>query len=279
LSDRSQENRNDWAIPVIVSCLWVALGSAAIAWPGTESATYRTNQMRLNRMNPTQRQQVWQKYNDFLALPPGEREQVRRLNADLQNLATDKRERYRNMMDRYMKWKRTLPLYQQHMLEEAATKGSNELYAKFREVQTRKENEDRMRDYWFVPEATPAIRKAIPRILSRLPPEDIEELDLTPPLDRADKLIATAQRLGLEFPAPNGPGFQRQFLRGPLPPPDKEKFQEFLQTLPRERLEELGDLGVMKKARERRLFELYYREHPDEYRARMNMRPNQRGDR
>jgi hypothetical protein len=272
---------------MIFACAWVMLGSAAIHWPGTESQGYLSNRSRLDRMTLNQRRETWQKYQEFLALPQAERDRIRRLNADLQKLPTEKRERYRGMMDRYMKWKHTLPLYQQHMLEAAAAKGSNELYVKFREVQARKENEDRQREYWFVPDGPPGIRKAIPRILARLSPDEIEELDQTPPLDRTEKLLAAAQRVGLDVPVPGGPGaLARQWLRGPLPPPDPDKFQKWLQTLPREQLEELGDLGPMKnKARERQLFQFYYRQHPEEYRARLRkldgggpdaLRPNDR---
>jgi hypothetical protein len=257
-------------LPLIVAIAWVVLGSAAVEWPGTESKEYQLNRSRLARMNLEQRRQTWQKYQEFLALAPAEQDRIRRLSAELQKQPADKQQRYRAMMDRYIKWRDGLPLYQQHMLEEAATKGSIELYATFREVQGRKEIEDRLRDYWFVPDAAPAVRKAIPKILAKLTLDEIEELDQTPPLERAGKLFAAAQRVEIDIPAPAGgpPGLGRQWLRGPLPPPDPDKFREFLQKLPREKLEELGDLGLMKRARERRLFELYYWENPDELRAR-----------
>lgn len=280
MTNLGARSRLCWRLPVIVSCAWATLGTAAIRWPGRETQVYEANRLRLERMTPDQRSQIWAKHQEFLARPAAERDRIRRLNADLEKLPADKRERYRSMMDRYLRWKRTLPLYQQHMLEDAAVKGSAELYAIFRDVQARKENEDRQRDYWFVPDAAPGIRKAIPRILPKLSAEEIEELDQTPPLERSERLIATAQRLGFEPPPPGVSGMARPLLRGPLPPPDKEKLREFLETLPREQLEELGDLGLMKKTRERQLFNLYYRHHPEELPPRLRrFDGNQEGDR
>jgi hypothetical protein len=256
---------------LIAIIAWAVLGSAAINWPSLESKAFQANRARLQRMNPEQRQTVWRRFQEFLALPPTEQERIRQLSADLLNLPADRQERYRGITERYMRWKDTLPLYQQHMLEDAAQHGANELYAKFREVQDRNKTEGRLRQYWFVPEAAPAVRKAIPRILAKLAPEEIDELDQTPPLERTVKLLAAGQRVGVELPISGGaaPGLPRQALRGPLPPPDPDKFREFLQKLPREDLEELGDLGLMKRARERRLFEMYYRANPDELRLRL----------
>jgi Protein of unknown function (DUF3106) len=257
-----------WRLAATLASAWVVFGSAAIEWPGKESQSYKVNLARLERMSQDQRQSVWQKYQEFLALPISERERVRKLAAELQKLPPEKRDRYRAIMGRYMKWKNSLPLYQQQMLEHAAKEGSTELYSRFREVQARKENEDRLREYWFVPDA-PGVRKAIPKVLAKLTPEEIEELDQAPPLDRTEKLINTAQRL--DMPAAGPAAFMRPWLRGPVPPPDPEKFKNWLQTLPREQLERLGDLGPLKKnAREKQLFLLYYQQHPDELsRARM----------
>jgi hypothetical protein len=257
--------------------------TAAIDWRG-KSPGYQANMARLAAMDQDQRRAVCQKYQDFLGLPRAEQDRIRLLSDGVQQLPADKRARYRGIMDRYMKWKSSLPLYQQQMLVHAAHQGSTELYANFRDVQARNEVEDRLRAYWFIPDAPPGIRKAVPRILAKLSPEEIEELDQTPPLDRTEKLLVAGQRAGVELP-PAGSG--RPWLRGQLPRPDPARFEQWLQNLPREQLEELADLGFMKKARERQLLQLYYRHHPEEYRMRMRKpdavppgtRPNERAPR
>jgi hypothetical protein len=281
----SAKTRVGWRLAAIVASAWVVLGSAAIKWPGRESQLYKANLARLDRMNQDQRQVIWRKYQEFLALPKLEQERVRKLDAELQRLSPEKRDRYRAIMGRYMKWKNSLPLYQQQMLEHAAKEGSTELYTKFREVQARKESEDRIREYWFVPDAAPGIRKAIPKVLAKLTPEEIEELDQAPPLDRTEKLLIAGLRVGLDVPAA---ALARPWLRGPFPPPDPERFQQWLQTLPREQLEKLGDLVPLRRnARAQQLFQLYYQQHPDELRARVRKgeggmevpRPNERPQR
>ncbi len=254
--------------PVIAmaACGWVMVASAAIKWPGTESPAYTADRNRLERMKPDQRRQLWEKYQEFLTLPLAEQDRIRRLHADLEKQSPDKQARYRGLMDRYKKWKDTLPLYERQALDEAATQGPGVLYTAFRETEKRQEVENRKRAYWLLPEV-PGVRKALPEILSKLTPEEVEELDQTSPLERTEKVFSFAQQQGLQVPAIPGSG--RAWLRGPVPPPDDEEFRKFLQTLPRDQLEDLGDLGFMKAMRVRRQWELFYRKYPEKRAERM----------
>jgi hypothetical protein len=252
-------------LTAILATAWAVLGTAAIKWPGAESAEFVANRAKLERMNPEQRRKLWVKYQEFLALPKAEQDRLRRLQADLKKQPSDKRERYRALMDRYKKWKDSLPLHQRQRLEDAAIVGPSSLYASIREVEQDKELEDRQRPYWFLPD-NPVVRKAVPKILAKLSPEEIDQLDQTSPVDRTQELFSHAQLLGLETPAFGGAG--RPLLRGPLPPPDPEKLQAFVKKLPRDQLEQLSDLGGRRAMRERRAWELYYLAHPDELRDR-----------
>ena len=263
MSERVRQRTVQTFLPLaaIVASAWAVLGTAAIKWPGAESAEFLANRTKLERMGPEQRRKLWVKYQDFLALPPAEQARLRRLYADLKKQPPDKRERYRALMDRYKKWKDSLPLYQRQKLEDAAAVDASSLYAAIRDVEKDKELEDRQRPYWFVPD-NPVVRKAVPKILAKLSPEEIEQLDQTSPLDRTQELFSHAQLLGLEAPALGGAG--RPLLRGPLPPPDPDKLQAFLKKLPREQLEQLSDLGLRRAIRDRRAWELYYLAHPEE---------------
>jgi hypothetical protein len=216
-------------------------------------------------MSPDQRRKLWGKYQEFLALPPAEQDRLRRLHADLQKQPPDKRQRYRELMDRYKKWKDSLPLHQRQSLEDAATQGASALYSTIREVEKDKELEDRLRRYWYLPDS-PAVRATVRRILAKLSPEEIDQLDQMSPLDRTQALFSRAQDLGIETPTMGPPG--RPWLRGPLPQPDQEKLREFIKKLPREQLESLSDLGLRKALREFRQVQLYYEAHPDELRER-----------
>lgn len=264
---RQKTVRTMLPLAAIFAAVWAVLGTAAIKWPGAESPEFLANRAKLERMAPQQRRKLWEKYQEFLALPPADQDRLRRLHADLQKQPPDKRQRYRGVMDRYKKWKDSLPLYQRQNLEDAATEGASALYTAIRDVEKDKELEDRQRRYWYLPE-NPVIRKAVPKILAKLPTEEIDQLDQTSPLDRTQELLSRAQQLGMEAPALGGPG--RPLLRGPLPPPDPEKFREFIKKLPRDQLEEVSDLGLRKALRDRRTWELYYLTHPDELRERRN---------
>jgi hypothetical protein len=268
VSERMTERTIQAFMPLaaIIASAWVVLGTAAIKWPGTESAEFLANRAKLERMNPEQRRKLWGKYQEFLKLPPAEQDRLRRLQADLKNQTPDKRQRYVGLMDRYKKWKDARPLYQRQMLEDAATQGPGALYSTIRDVEQRQELEDAQRLYWYLPD-NPAMRAMVRKTLAKLSPEEIEQLDQTSPLDRTQALFSRAHELGIEAPAMSGPG--RPWLRGPLPPPDPDKFQEFMKKLPRNQLEELSDLGGRKPFRERRAVELYYLTHPEELRERL----------
>ena len=253
-------------LAAVAACIWAVVGSAAFKWPGTESQQFINNRARIERMTPEQRRKLWDKYQEFLALPPAEQDRIRRLQADLQKQPSDKRERYRTLMDRYKKWKDSLPLVQRQQLEDAATQGSGDLYAMIREVEKQKEFDDSRRPYWYLPEGA-AVRKNVPKILGRLSVEEIEQLDQTSPIDRPARLFSYAQQFGMD--APNLPGGARLQFPGRYPPPDPDKFREFIKKLSREQLEELSDLGVVKTMSQRRALDLYYKAHPDELRERL----------
>lgn len=253
-------------LAAVAACVWAVVGSAAFKWPGTESPQFLSNRARLERMTPEQRHKLWDKYQEFLSLPPAEQDRIRRLNSDLQKQPPDKRERYRALMDQYKKWKDSLPLVQRQQLEDAATQGSNALYGMIRDVEKQKEFDDSRRPYWYLPD-NPGVRKAVPKILGKLSAEEIEQLDQTSPLDRPAKLFSYAQQFDMD--APKLPGGARQTLPGRLPPPDPDKFREFIRKLSREQLEDLSDLGMVKTMRERGLRDLYYKAHPDELRERL----------
>jgi hypothetical protein len=253
-------------LAAIIASAWVVLGTAAIRWPGTESPEFLANREKLQRMTKEQRRKLWDKYRDFLALPASEQDRLRRLHADLQKKPPHERERYRALMDRYKKWKDALPLYQRQQLEDAASQGPSALFAKIKEVEKDKEAEDRIRTYWYF--ENQVVRTAMRTVMQKLPPEEIEQLDQTSPLDRPQAMFARARELGIESPPIGGPG--RPWVRGPLPPPDPDKFQEFKKNLPREKLEEISDPGMRRQFRELRARQLYYDAHPDELRERRN---------
>jgi hypothetical protein len=252
-------------LAAIIAAAWVVLGTAAIRWPGTESPEFLANREKLERTSKEQRRKLWDKYRDFLALPPAEQDRLRRLQTDLQKKPPHERERYRALMDRYKKWKDSLPLYQRQQLEDAASQGPAALYAKIREVEKDKEAEDRQRTYWYF--ENQMVRTAMRKVMAKLPLEEIEQLDQTSPLERPQAMFTRAVELGIEAPRAGGPG--RPWVRGPLPPPDQEKFREFMKKLPREKLEELNDLGQRRPIRELRARQLYYDAHPDELRERL----------
>jgi len=248
-------------LAAIVASVWAVLGTAAIKWPGAESAQFLADRAKLERISPEQRRKLWGKYQEFLALPPTEQDRLRRLHADLQKQPAHKRDAYRRLMDRYKKWKDARPLYQQQMLAEAATKGPGALYSTIRDVEQRQVLEDAQRLYWYLPDSA-AVRAGVRRTLAKLSPEEIEQLDQTSPLDRTQVLFSRAQELGIDPPAMAGAG--RPWLRGPLPPPDPEKFREFMRKLPRDQLEELSDLSLRRSIRDSRAWQLYYLAHPEE---------------
>jgi len=228
---------------------------------GGESRRYAKNLERLERMTATQRIATWERYQEFLSLPQAEQDRIRRLHAGLDALSPVTRDRYMQIMAAYRKWRDALPLYEQQQLEDAAARGSGDLYTEFRRVQKEQELADQKRDYWLLP-ANPVLRAALPKILTKLTPDQIEQLDQTSPLDRVEKLIEYAQQFDLNLPLP--PRMPQPRWRGNLPAVDPEKLLEFRRSLSRQQLEELSDLGARKNVQLQRLLQWYYDAHPTE---------------
>jgi hypothetical protein len=250
---------------LIVAVVAAAAGFAsAFLFPApvraADARAFAANRERLERMTRSQRVEVWRRYHEFLALPKSEQDRMRKLSADIQSLPSEKRERYRSMIEQYRKWREGLPLYQRQQLEDAAQQGSVALYNKFREVQKYQEFDDQQRPYWLLP-VGPALRGNLPNVLAKLTPEQIEQLDQTSPLDRGEKLMEYAQQQGL---LPAGPGPMRSpRFRGPLPPVDQQRIFEFRKNLSKQQLDELNDPSLAPNMRHRRVLEWYYERHPE----------------
>jgi hypothetical protein len=230
------------------------------------SQAYSANVARLQKMNNDQRRAAWDKYQAFLALPQAEQSRIRKLHWDLERLPVEHRTRLRTAMDRYVKWKATLPLYERQNLDAAAAQGTGPLYAAFREAQQRQKEEDAIRAYWLLPDR-PGMRTTIPKLLEKLPPDEIETLDRMSPVERTEELMFLARKHGFGPLVPGqgpGPGVNRN--RGPLPPVEPEKMREFLESLQlsRDQLQSMSEAAQSRPVFQRWLLEMYWERHPEE---------------
>ncbi len=261
----TRENRTVPSLAALcaLAALLVAIGPA---FADVVSQAYAANVTRLQKMNNDQRRAAWDKYQQFLALPPAEQARLRKLHWDLERMPLEQRTRLRTAMDRYIKWKATLPLYERQNLDAAAAQSTGSLYAAFREAQQRQKDEGAIRAYWLLPDR-PGMRTTMPKLLEKLPVDEIEALDRMSPIERTEELMFLARKHGLgPLISGQGPGPGMNRPRGPLPQVEPEKMREFLGSLQlsREQLQSMSEAAQSRPVFQRWLLEMYWDRHPEE---------------